>query len=391
MKNIFSSGPAYTHFYSRKNFWKIVLLTFMVLIGGVTLYYTESLAEELRIEERKKVELWADAINIAAYAEPGEDLNLANKILINNTTIPIILADEEDNIISTNNLSSSQERKIKTTLQKMKQKKNVITIDLGDGLFNKLYYDESRLLYQLRIYPRILLGVIASFMLLAYVAFSNARKAEQDRVWNGLAKETAHQIGTPLSSLLGWLEILKTGEHDPLMVAEMQKDLDRLQKITGRFSKIGSQPNLDYGDLRSIINESTEYLQFRIPKRVQIQQIFPEQPVMAYFNPLLMEWVLENLIRNALDAIEGHGLVTISLEHKDKKIEISVSDTGKGIPRHLQKAIFRPGFTTKNRGWGLGLSLAKRIITDYHRGKIFVAYSEPGKGTTFKIILPATL
>ncbi|WP_423838874.1 sensor histidine kinase [Thermaurantimonas aggregans] len=226
-------------------------------------------------------------------------------------------------------------------------------------------------------------------MLLAYVAFSSARKAEQDRVWTGLAKETAHQIGTPLSSLLGWLEILKMGEHDPQMVEEMQKDLDRLQKITGRFSKIGSQPTLEQGDLRTVIKNSTEYLNTRIPRRVQIILQLPDDPIVLRFNSLLMEWVLENLIRNALDAIEGEGTITIKLSKSDKRVELTVADTGRGIPRHLHKAIFRPGYTTKSRGWGLGLSLARRIITDYHGGKIFVAHSEPGKGTTFKVVLPS--
>ncbi|GCD78173.1 two-component sensor histidine kinase [Thermaurantimonas aggregans] len=388
MKRILASRPSYTHFYARKNFWKVLLLAFMLLIGGATLYYTENLAGALREEERKKVELWAEAINVAAYAEPGEDLNLANKIMVTNTTIPIILADQNDSIISYNNLSEHQLRHLPETLQKMKLKGNRIAIDLGDGLVNVLYYDESKLLTQLRIYPRILLGVIGSFMLLAYVAFSSARKAEQDRVWTGLAKETAHQIGTPLSSLLGWLEILKMGELDPQMVEEMQKDLDRLQKITGRFSKIGSQPTLEEGDLRTVIESSTLYLKARIPRRVHILLQLPDEPVVLRFNPLLMEWVLENLIRNALDAIEGEGTITITLSKNDKRVELAVADTGRGIPRHLHKTIFRPGYTTKNRGWGLGLSLARRIITDYHDGKIFVAQSEPGKGAMFKVVLP---
>lgn len=387
MKNALTSAPTYTHFYVRKNFWKVLLLTFMLLIGALTLYYTENLAGALREEERKKVELWAEAINVAAYAEPGEDLNLANKIMTTNTTIPIILEDTEGNIISYNNLTHRQISNLKATLEKMKVKGNRISVDLGDGLVNVLYYDESKLLTQLRIYPRILLGVIASFMLLAYIAFSSARKAEQDRVWTGLARETAHQIGTPLSSLLGWLEILKMSDHDPQMIEEMQKDLDRLQKITGRFSKIGSQPSLERSDLRWVIRSCTEYLQVRLPKRVQIHLQLPDRPVMAMINPLLMEWVLENLIRNALDAIEGEGNITIVLEHNDRHVEITVEDTGRGIPRHLHKTIFRPGYTTKSRGWGLGLSLARRIINDYHNGKIFVAYSEPGRGSSFKIIL----
>lgn len=359
----------------------------MLLIGGLTLYYTENLAAELRDEERKKVELWAEAINVAAYAEPGEDLNLANKIMTTNTTIPIILEDAEGNIISYNNLTNAQISDLKATLDRMKQKGNRISIDLGDGLVNVLYFDESKLLNQLRIYPRILLGVIGSFMLLAYIAFSNARKAEQDRVWTGLAKETAHQIGTPLSSLLGWLEILKMGNHDPQMVEEMQKDLDRLQKITGRFSKIGSQPSLEPTDLRQVIQSCTDYLRLRLPKRVQIHQHIPDREVTARINPLLLEWVLENLIRNALDAIEGEGTITVTLTQNQRRAEITVEDTGRGIPRHLHKTIFRPGYTTKSRGWGLGLSLARRIIKDYHNGKIYVASSEPGRGTAIKVVL----
>ena len=252
-----------------------------------------------------------------------------------------------------------------------------------------IYYQNSTLLTKLRYYPIILLCVISVFIVIAYIAFSNARKSEQDRVWNGLAKETAHQIGTPLSSLMGWLELLRARNVDANMVDEMEKDIVRLNTITNRFSKIGSVPSLSDHNIEEVTGEAVAYLQARSPRKVNI--VFNPSPevknLTVKLNKPLYEWVIENLIRNAMDALEGKGTIEIRVSEHPRSIRIEVEDNGKGIPANKQKTVFRPGYTTKSRGWGLGLSLAKRIIEEYHRGKIFVAHSEVGKGTIFRILL----
>ncbi len=379
-------------FYSRKNLWKFLLLLFAVFIGMITLLYTESFLLDLRNEEVKKVNQWANAMAFVQRADNNTDLTLAGQIIGDNTTIPVIIVDEEGEIVATNNINlpkNNEDEYLQKRLEQMQSDGSFIEITLGGNDRQFAYYENSTLLTQLRFYPIVLLVVISLFIIIAYVAFSGARKAEQNQVWNGLAKETAHQIGTPLSSLMGWLELLKMQEIDPSIPQEMEKDINRLETITNRFSKIGSQPALKKTDLVYTTKMAVEYLRNRSPKKVEVNCNLPHEPLYSNLNKPLFEWVIENLIRNAIDAIEGPGAINISLQVKDAKwLQIDVQDTGKGISAANLKTVFRPGFSTKKRGWGLGLSLAKRIVEQYHQGKIFVANSVQNEGTTFRILLP---
>lgn len=378
-------------FYGRKNLWKFFLFVFAILIGLVTLFYTESFLRDLRNEEVKKVNQWASAMSFIQQADDQTNLTLAIQIIQSNTTIPIIQTDEQGNVISTNNLKhprKDEDAFLQEKVQAMKEAGTFIEVNYADDQKNYIYYENSTLLTQLRFYPIVLLVVITLFIFVAYFAFSGARKAEQNQVWNGLAKETAHQIGTPLSSLMGWLELLKMQNGDPEMVKEMDKDIKRLETITNRFSKIGSQPALSKTDMLLTTKQAVEYLRTRSPKKITVSCHLPYEPVYADVNVPLFEWVIENLVRNAIDAIEGSGEIDVYLNSNEKNVQIDVKDTGKGIPPQKVNSVFRPGFSTKKRGWGLGLSLAKRIIEDYHRGKIFVAESVVNEGTTFRILLP---
>ncbi|MCC5917671.1 MAG: HAMP domain-containing histidine kinase [Cryomorphaceae bacterium] len=379
-------------FYSNKNLWKGLLLIFAILIGAGTLIYTETFLAELRKEEQKKMEMWAQSIRTVANAEIGEDLSLANTVMQSNTTIPIILVDEDGNISSTRNIPEKHnhsEETLRAYLNKLIESTEPIEIKIGQLKSNKVYYDSSILLRQLRIYPRVLLGVIATFLLIAYITFSSSRRAEQDRVWTGLAKETAHQIGTPLSSLMGWVEILRMKDVDESIIVEIEKDIERLTRITDRFSKIGSIPQLTQANVSNTVEEVITYLQPRVPKKIDLKLVVSRKfkTLDVPLNIPLFQWVVENLIRNGIDSIQGKGEVKVLLGEQPAYVFIEIMDTGKGIPLSKQKAIFRPGFTTKTRGWGLGLSLSRRIINDYHGGKIFVSQSEIGKGTVFRIQL----
>ncbi len=379
-------------FYSRKNLWKFFLFLFAILIGVITLLYTESFLKDLRNEELKKVNLWANAMAKVQQATENTDLTLVTEILRNNTTIPVIITNDRDSIIVTRNIElpkTKQDQFLRNRLEEMKDGGSFIEADFQQNQPYIVYYEDSTILTKLRIYPIVLLVVISLFILIAYFAFSGARKAEQNQVWNGLAKETAHQIGTPLSSLMGWLELLKMQEIDPSIPMEMEKDIKRLETITNRFSKIGSQPALKETDLVFATKMAVDYLRNRSPKKIEVNCDLPREPLYTFLNKPLFEWVIENLIRNAIDAIEGPGTIRVSMEVKDAKwLQIDVQDSGKGISAAKLKTVFRPGFSTKKRGWGLGLSLAKRIIEQYHQGKIFVASSSLNEGTTFRILLP---
>jgi len=378
-------------FYGKKNLWKFILLFFAISIGGITLWYTETFLEELRQEEIKKVSQFANAVNYSLEADLNTDLSLASSI-IDNTTVPIILTDANGNILSIVNLD---EKKINDTawirqkMQEMASEIKPIEVIENNQTRNYIYYENSLLLTKLRLYPIVLLIVISVFIGIAYIAFSNARKAEQNQVWNGLAKETAHQIGTPLTSLVGWIELLKGKGVGDEMVEEMEKDVMRLNTITDRFSKIGSKPHLQPYSIKEITASAVEYLKNRSPRKIEVS--FEAEPgtedIVLQLNKPLFEWVIENLIRNAIDAIEAPGEIRVNLSNHPKHIRIDVEDTGKGIPANKLKVVFRPGYSTKRRGWGLGLSLAKRIIEEYHNGKIFIVSSEVGKGTTFRIQL----
>jgi signal transduction histidine kinase len=380
-------------FYGRKNLWKFLLFLFAVAIGALTLFYTEGFLQQLRQEEIKKVDQWANAMASIQRADESSELTLATQIIQYNSTIPLIVTDVNGNITHTNNLEipkRNKKERLQELLQQMKEKGQFIEVLEAPGKINSIvYYESSTLLTKLRFYPIILLVVISLFIIIAYLAFSGARKAEQNQVWNGLAKETAHQIGTPLSSLMGWLELLKMQNVDASITVEMGKDIKRLETITDRFSKIGSQPALIRTDLLLVTRQAVDYLKNRSSKKIEITCQLPREPIFLELNVPLFEWVIENLIRNAIDAISGPGKIKIELQEKDAKwVQIDVSDTGKGISAKSLQTVFRPGYSTKKRGWGLGLSLAKRIIEDYHKGRIFVAQSVPNEGTTFRILLP---
>lgn len=380
-------------FYRRKNLWKLSLFVFAASIGAATLWYTESFLDELRKEEMKKMHQLGEIYERIINADANNPITVFEQNLIqSNNTIPIILVDSENGFNSSKNIDEEKvldPKWLARKIEEMRSQVEPIIIDLGDGHEQILYYQNSTLLTKLRLYPIILLVVISLFVIISYFAFSNARKAEQNQVWNGLAKETAHQIGTPLTSLMGWIELLSDKKENEFMVQEMDKDIHRLNMITQRFSKIGSKPAIHKRNIVEITKEAVGYLQSRSSKKIDISLDLPEaSSIDIELNIHLFEWVIENLIRNAIDAIGvDEGYIKIRLIDAPKSVKIEVEDSGKGIPINKQKTIFKPGYTTKSRGWGLGLSLAKRIVEEYHGGRIFVAQSEIGKGSTFRIQL----
>jgi len=379
--------------YSRKRWWKFLLMTGALIIGGASLFYTSRLASELRREETLKMELWAKANRQFARSDIDEQsLELVFEIIQNNTTVPLIIADSNDTIYFHRNLELPQKNRaafLSQELRKMKQGREPIEIDLGDNQMQYLYYSDSILLRKLRWFPIVQLIVVVLFVLLAYWAFSAARRWEQDQVWVGMAKETAHQLGTPTSSLLGWVELLELKKVEPSLVEEMRHDIQRLQIITARFSKIGARPELKSMDITDMLHDVIRYMEHRLSKGVEICVQPPESMETAEIsvNRPLFEWVIENISKNAADAMEGKGTLTFSWGNYKNQTFIDITDTGKGIARKFQKTVFKPGYTTKKRGWGLGLTLVRRIVEDYHNGRIFVKESSPGKGTTFRILI----
>ncbi len=377
--------------YDKKQRWKFILLFSAVLIGAGSLYYTNRLVNNIAKDERKKIELWAEATRILANPNPsGNDILFPLQVLENNTQIPVILVDADGNIMAHRNLDTTrtdQQRYLIKSLEKMKGENDSIVINLGDNNYQYLYYRNSNLLRKLAAFPYFQLGVIVLFIVVSYIAFSVSRRAEQNKVWTGLSKETAHQLGTPISSLSGWVEILKHTGADPVTTNELEKDSQRLVKIADRFSKIGSKPALQENDLTKIIENSLSYIKSRISKSVEFELLLPAKPVIVPVNETLLDWVIENLSKNAMDAMEGKGKLTIRCTEGERSVTIDVEDTGKGLPKSKFNTVFKPGYTTKKRGWGLGLSLSKRIIETYHNGRIFVLSSEPEEKTVFRIML----
>jgi hypothetical protein len=377
--------------YSQKQIWKSLLLVFAIIIGFGSLWYTNILVKRLSEEERKKVELWAEATRqLGQTSTSGQDINFLVRIIQNNETVPVILTDTHDTIISYRNLDTSKINNpgyLERQLEIMKDEHNPIQIDLGKDRKNYIYYKDSIILTQLSYYPYVQLTVILLFVLIAYYAFSVSRKAEQNQVWVGLSKETAHQLGTPTSSLMAWVEMLKMKNVDQDIISELERDTLRLEKITARFSKIGSKPALKSMDIVPIIKGTKNYLDKRFSERVKISLNIPKKTIVLPVNPDLFEWVVENVCKNAYDAIEGKGIIDIKVMINRTKVYIDICDTGKGIPKSKQKTIFKPGYTTKKAGWGLGLSLSKRIIEHYHCGRIYVLHSEIEEGTTVRIAL----
>jgi len=372
--------------------WKTYLALVALFIVSASLYYTNQLAAKLAVEEKKKVEELAKALKV--LSNPANTNELETQVAVNtleqNKTIPLIIADGKDNIIDKRNIDSvnilggptnDQEQ-----LAKYKSLHRAIVVDYGTGK-NYVYYGESHLLIQLRYFPYVQLAIIVIFLIVVLIALNAAHRSLQNQVWVGLSKETAHQLGTPLSSIEAWLELLREHEVNREAVTELQKDLDRLKLVADRFSKVGSAPQLEEENLVVRLRDIVEYMQKRSPQKVNISLHSKEADVPVNISGPLLDWVMENLIRNALDAMGGKGKIDVIITNTPQQVYIDVQDNGKGIPSHQVKDVFRPGFTTKKRGWGLGLSLAKRIITNYHHGSIFVKQSEVGKGTTFRIVL----
>ena len=378
--------------YRNKIFWKSFILICATLIGGVSLYYTNVLARSVAAEEQKRMQIWAEATRQIAISNIDNEIGFYLEIIRNNTTIPVILTDDDNSVISTMNIPAAKANDTtyyRKRLAEMAAKHDPIVINLPRNHKNYIYYDDSTVLKQLAHFPFIQMSIIGIFLLVAYLAFSSSRRAEQNKVWIGMSKETAHQLGTPISSLMAWIEILRQNEANESYVSEMQKDVDRLRMIADRFSKIGSLPTLQPCNLTESINAAVDYMRSRVSSNVTIDvKDNTSRAVMVRLNPSLFNWVIENMIKNAVDAMEGKGNITIKLNETLKYAEILMTDTGKGLPKNQFKAIFSPGYTTKERGWGLGLSLVQRIVKNYHRGKIAVQSSELGIGTTFKIVLP---
>jgi signal transduction histidine kinase len=376
---------------NQKQTIKLILLIFAILIGAFSLYFTNGLVKDLKSEEKKKIALWAKAFQELQSADFDQDITLLSGILSDNTTVPVILVNGNGEIISTLNIDSTKlqnKKYLGRLLEQMREAYPPIEIHLPQNQKNYVYYKQSTLLNKLFYYPFIQVAIISLFILVAYLAFSASKRAEQDRVWVGMSRETAHQLGTPISSLLAWIELLKLKISEDSLLQEAEKDVLRLKKISQRFSKIGSVPELKLADLNHVLSDVVEYLKVRSPRKI-IYTFHPNEDdeIFAPINIELFEWVIENLCKNAIDAMSGHGNIDITVTNHIQIVYIDVSDTGKGIHKRAYKTIFQPGYTTKKRGWGLGLSLTKRIIEEYHKGSIFVKESELGKGTTFRIVL----
>ncbi|MDP2068731.1 MAG: HAMP domain-containing sensor histidine kinase [Lutibacter sp.] len=369
--------------------WTVILSSFIIV--ALILWNTYDFFQKFKNEERSKMEILAKAYERFSSASLNTDISLEAKIIGNNHNIPMIITDEKDSITEWSNLDSLKIKK-KNYLEKqlflMKSQNNPITISYkGEDLKQYIYYRNSDLLTKLKYYPVALILILFLFASVIYLFFKSNKVAEQNKLWTGMAKETAHQIGTPLSSLLGWIEILRLENTNENTIKEIENDVVRLNTIAERFSKIGSIPELKKQNVVEATNDSFEYLKLRSSKQVVFNFDSSKKEIYAKINLQLFSWVIENLVKNAIDAMEGKGKITLLITENNKNITITITDTGKGIPKHLQHEIFTPGFTTKKRGWGLGLSLAKRIIEDYHNGKITVLKSELGKGTTFAITL----
>ncbi|HEX9503034.1 MAG TPA: HAMP domain-containing sensor histidine kinase [Patescibacteria group bacterium] len=374
--------------------WRSLLALIAIIIVSATIFYSQYLAKKIAGEERQKVEQWVAASN-AILKNPGMDLTLPNLIRNGQQSIPIIETNQADSITDYINLDSTRASIDKNylyhELKNFRSENTPLEIKLSDTPYiaNRYYYGHTTLLDQVRYYPLVQLCIVALFIFFTLYSITIRNKATTNQLWAGMAKETAHQLGTPVSSLEGWVEMLKESNTDPRTVQEIQKDVDRLKLVSDRFGKIGSKPQLEEKDLIGQIRNMVEYIKKRAAGRVQFSLQIPtgQEQLFVRISGPLFDWVIENLLKNALDAMDGKGNITVTIQESEKEILVDVADTGKGIAaKNLQK-VFKPGFTTKKRGWGLGLSLSKRIIEQYHKGELFVRHSEPGKGTTFRIVL----
>ncbi len=372
--------------------WRSLLALVAIVIVSATIFYSQYLARKIAEDERQKVALWV-AASKAILNNPGMDLTLPNLIRNGQQSIPIIETNEQDSIMEYINLDSAQASRdpnyLYNQLKKFKAEKSLLEVEFSKKPYiaNRYYYGHTSLLDEVKYYPLVQLFIVALFIFFILYTITIRNKATQNQLWAGMAKETAHQLGTPVSSLEGWVEMLKETATDPKTVQEIQKDVNRLKLVSDRFGKIGSKPILEQRDLVAQIRSMMEYIRKRATGKVQFTLQPDEGEIPARISGPLFDWVIENLLKNALDAMEGKGAITINIQDLEKEILIDVSDTGKGISARNLQQVFKPGFTTKKRGWGLGLSLSKRIIEQYHKGQLFVRQSELGKGTTFRIIL----
>lgn len=377
---------------------KIILVVAAILIAVASLMVSHFLVKDLQREERNKMETWAEALNVLNNADENTDLSLVLNVIQGNNTIPVVVMDSSGLVSDYRNVemdaktAADSDAYVARYGKRMFEEGNYIKIHLGDSIsagdYQLVCYDDSTLLKRLSQYPYWQLGIVMIFVVVAIFALLASKRAEQNKVWVGLSKETAHQLGTPISSLMAWVEILKENYPDDDLIPEMNKDVSRLQLIAERFSKIGSLPEPVDASMNEVLKHVVDYMDRRTSKKVEITTNMPEHEVIAKINASLFEWVIENLCKNAVDAMEGSGKIDLSLNDEGSRVVIEVKDNGKGIRKKDVKNVFKPGFTTKKRGWGLGLSLAKRIVEEYHKGRIFVKTSEVGVGTTFRIEMP---
>lgn len=383
--------------YTRYLNLRLIFVLIALLIVASAIYITQNLVKSLSIEERERMEIWAEATRELMTAEENADMSLVLEVLDRNSSIPALIVDENNQLISPDygivNLilpNENQQSFVDKTVSAFKKANPPIEVIIEDEIntIYYLYYDVSSHIKNLRLFSYTLLGVVSVFLIIAFMFFSHAKKNEQNLVWVGLSKETAHQLGTPISSLLAWVEILKTKYSEDKMIVEMNKDVNRLRIIAERFSKIGSKPELEHVFLGKTLDNAIAYMKNRTSSKVNVEVFYNiASDTKVALNVHLFEWVIENLYKNAVDAMDGEGEIRINISSQNDYYQIDVSDTGKGIPASKLNAVFQPGYTTKKRGWGLGLSLVKRIVEDYHHGKIFVKESELDKGTTFRIQL----
>ncbi len=384
---------------------KAIFMVTAAAVVAMFLYVSTGLVRDLSAQERQRMEIWADATReiVASFdSDKAVDIDFLLRIIESNTTIPVLLTDDAGTILQYRNfdlpqpvdslnpgaLSPANEAFLQSKLHALANTPNVIDIAISPASVQHLYYEDSTLLKRLSFYPYVVIAVMLAFIVVVYVAMLSSKRAEQNKVWVGLSKETAHQLGTPISSLMAWMELLPDMGVDTATVAEMNKDVNRLSTIASRFSKIGSVPQMVPADLNDVVGSAATYMATRISSRVRLT--FPPAPgaIPVELCAPLFEWVMENLIKNAVDAMEGRGTIDVTTGTEGRTAFVEVTDSGKGIPRKNFKRVFNPGYTTKKRGWGLGLTLARRIIDQYHRGSIFVKSSTPGIGTTFRITLP---
>ncbi len=376
-------------FFENKTLIKYLFIAIAIVIALGSLFVSHQLVQDLSKEEESKIKIWAEATKEAACADTVtlSNINLILQIIESNKTIPVILYDKKDDYYTSHNIKTSNKNEqtfLKEKALSFEKRHDPILIETGD-FEQYVYYDDSYTLKRLQAYPYIQLGVISVFLIISFIALITTKKMEQDRLWVGLSKETAHQLGTPISSLMAWIEYLKLKEVDASILSDMEKDIERLQTVTERFSKIGSVPALEKANIVDSLTQTVSYLEKRMSNKVSFIHNFPDRKLYSLISAPLFGWVIENLTKNAIDAMCGQGTIIYSISEKADLIIIDIQDTGKGIQKSKFKEIFTPGYTTKTRGWGLGLSLAKRIIETYHKGKIYVKSSELNVGTIIRI------